>query len=60
MEYELLSDNKEADFIIDPKNGTIFNCRMLDRETVAFYSLTVVAKDNAKYPQSRLSSSVQV
>lgn len=60
IEYELINDDKEADFAIDSNNGTIFNIRLLDREKLPFYNLVAVAKDKAKYPQPRLSASVQV
>lgn len=61
IEYELVAeDNKEKDFDIDRRNGTIFSSRLLDRETRSFYNLLVLAKDKAKFPQPRLSASVQV
>lgn len=61
IEYELLyEDNKAKDFKIDPRNGTIFSNRLLDRETHSFYNLMVIAKDKATFPQPRLSASVQV
>lgn len=60
IEYELVSEYKEVGFIIDPKNGTIFTSRLLDRETCSFYNLAVLAKDKAKSPHQRLSATVQV
>lgn len=56
----MLSEDKETDFVIDPRNGTIFSNRMLDRETRSAYNLVVLAKDKAKYPQQRLTATVQV
>lgn len=60
IEYEMVNEDKENDFIIDSKNGTIYSNRMLDRETHSTYGLVVLAKDKAKPPQQRLTATVQV
>lgn len=42
------------------QNGTILTKRELDRETISTYNLVVTAKDCARQPEKRLSSTVQV
>lgn len=42
------------------ENGTILTKRELDRETISTYNLVVTAKDCARQPEKRLSSTVQV
>lgn len=41
-------------------NGTIRTEHALDRETIPVYNLVVTARDCAKEPEKRLSSTVQV
>lgn len=41
-------------------NGTIRTLHQLDRETISTYGLVVAARDCAKEPEKRLSSTVQV
>lgn len=42
------------------QNGTILTKRELDRETISTYNLVVTARDCARQPEKRLSSTVQV
>lgn len=42
------------------ENGTILTKRELDRETISTYNLVVTARDCARQPEKRLSSTVQV
>nr|XP_018915731.1 PREDICTED: cadherin-related tumor suppressor [Bemisia tabaci] len=60
LEYSISSGDDEGDLWIDPNNGTIVTQRLLDREVKSLYNLVVVVSDQAKPPQQRLSSSVQV
>uniref|UniRef100_A0A669QF51 Protocadherin-16 n=1 Tax=Phasianus colchicus TaxID=9054 RepID=A0A669QF51_PHACC len=51
----------EQDFILDPVSGVLSTARALDREQVAFYSLTVVVQDHGTPPRSAtMSVNVQV
>lgn len=60
LEYSISSGDEEEVFDIGVDNGTIITRRQLDRETKSLYNLVVVATDQAKPPQQRLSSTVQV
>ncbi|KAL1139776.1 hypothetical protein AAG570_006753 [Ranatra chinensis] len=60
LEYSISSGDEESVFDIGAENGTIRTRRTLDRETKSLYNLVVVASDQAKPPQTRLSSTVQV
>lgn len=57
--YSISSGDDECDFAI-AQNGTIYTTRLLDRETKSLYNLVVMATDQAKDAQQRLSSTVQV
>jgi protocadherin Fat 4 len=57
--YSIGSGDDDNDFAI-AQNGTIYTTRLLDRETKSLYNLVVMATDQAKDPQHRLSSTVQV
>jgi protocadherin Fat 4 len=57
--YHIGSGDEDNDFAI-AQNGTIYTTRLLDRETESLYNLVVMATDQAKPPQQRLSSTVQV
>lgn len=59
IEYSITAGDENNDFEILP-NGTIRTQHQLDRETVAAYNLVVIARDSAKEPEKRLSSTVQV
>lgn len=59
IEYSITAGDDNNDFEI-VQNGTIYTKRMLDRETKNTYNLVVTAKDCAKEPEKRLSSTVQV
>ncbi|XP_067625323.1 cadherin-related tumor suppressor-like [Eurosta solidaginis] len=59
IEYAITSGDDNNDFEI-AANGTIRTRRELDRETKSSYNLIVTARDCAKQPQQRLSSTVQV
>lgn len=60
LEYAIASGDDEGVFDIGKDNGTIMTRKQLDRETRSLYNLVVVATDQAKAPQQRLSSTVQV
>lgn len=59
IEYSITAGDDNNDFEI-VQNGTIRTKRALDRETISTYNLVVTAKDCAKEPEKRLSSTVQV
>uniref|UniRef100_A0A8B9EGQ3 Cadherin domain-containing protein n=1 Tax=Anser cygnoides TaxID=8845 RepID=A0A8B9EGQ3_ANSCY len=44
------------DFILDPVSGVLSTARALDREQVAFYTLTVVVQDHGTPPRSATMS----
>lgn len=50
--YEILSGNHNKTFKIDPIAGVIYTAEVLDRESVASYSLTVGAIDTGVPPQT--------
>lgn len=58
MVYSIGSSGND-DFAV-AQNGTVYTTRLLDREVRSLYNLVVVATDQAKDPQQRLSSTVQV
>ena len=57
--YSISGGNENEQFQIS-QNGTIFTAKPLDRETQSLYNLVVMATDQAKAPEKRLSSTVQV
>ncbi|KFB39729.1 AGAP007924-PA-like protein [Anopheles sinensis] len=59
IEYTITAGDDNEDFQV-MSNGTIRTHRALDRETKATYNLVVTARDCAKEPEKRLSSTVQV
>lgn len=59
IEYSITAGDDNDDFRI-ATNGTILTKRELDRETISTYNLVVTAKDCARQPEKRLSSTVQV
>lgn len=59
IEYSITAGNDNADFEIN-ENGTLRTRRILDRETTDTYNLIVTARDMAREPEKRLSSTVQV
>lgn len=59
IEYSITAGDDNNDFVILP-NGTIRTQHALDRETNPMYNLVVTARDCAKEPEKRLSSTVQV
>lgn len=59
IEYSITAGDDNNDFVILP-NGTIRTQHALDRETIPMYNLVVTARDCAKEPEKRLSSTVQV
>ncbi|GLH01449.1 Fat-like cadherin-related tumor suppressor homolog [Gryllus bimaculatus] len=59
IEYSITTGDETGDFVISP-NGSIWTRRPLDRETKSLYNLVVTAEDQARPPQQRLSSTVQV
>lgn len=59
IEYSITAGDENNDFII-MSNGTIRTQHALDRETIPMYNLLVTARDCAKEPEKRLSSTVQV
>lgn len=59
IEYSITAGDDNNDFLILP-NGTIRTQHALDRETIPMYNLVVTARDSAKDPEKRLSSTVQV
>uniref|UniRef100_A0A182PJ69 Cadherin-related tumor suppressor n=1 Tax=Anopheles epiroticus TaxID=199890 RepID=A0A182PJ69_9DIPT len=59
IEYSITAGDDNEDFQI-MNNGSIRTRRSLDRETKSSYSLVVTARDCAKEPEKRLSSTVQV
>lgn len=59
IEYIITAGDDNGDFQI-VQNGTILTKREVDRETKSTYNLVVTAKDCAKEPEKRLSSTVQV
>lgn len=50
--FSFLDGDPEQDFILDPVSGVLSTARALDREQVAFYSLTVVVQDHGTPPRS--------
>lgn len=59
IEYSITAGDDNNDFVI-LSNGTIRTQHALDRETLPMYNLVVTARDSAKEPEKRLSSTVQV
>ncbi|XP_045494732.1 cadherin-related tumor suppressor [Colias croceus] len=59
LAYSITSGDDDEDFIIS-SNGTIHTAKLLDREKISMYNLIITAKDLAKPPEPRLSSTVQV
>ena len=59
MVYSIIGGNDKEQFVIT-QNGTITTAKSLDRETQSLYNLVVMATDQAKPPEKRLSSTVQV
>lgn len=57
--YSISAGDDDNDFAI-AQNGTIYTTKLLDRETRSLYNLVVMATDQAKATQQRLSSTVQV
>lgn len=57
--YSISAGDDDDDFAI-AQNGTIYTTKLLDRETKSLYNLVVIATDQAKASQQRLSSTVQV
>ncbi len=57
--YSIIGGNENEQFRIT-QNGTIMTAKSLDRETQSLYNLVVMATDQAKPPEKRLSSTVQV
>ena len=57
--YSISGGNENEQFAIS-QNGTIYTAKSLDRETQSLYNLVVMATDQAKAPERRLSSTVQV
>lgn len=57
--YSIIGGNENDQFRIT-QNGTIMTSQSLDRETQSLYNLVVMATDQAKPPEKRLSSTVQV
>ena len=57
--YSISAGDDDGDFAI-AQNGTIYTTKLLDRETKSLYNLVVMATDQAKAVQQRLSSTVQV
>lgn len=57
--YSITGGNENEQFRIS-QNGTILTTKSLDRETQSLYNLVVTATDQAKPPEKRLSSTVQV
>nr|CAG4640600.1 EOG090X0007 [Eulimnadia texana] len=57
--YSISGGNDENQFDIS-QNGTIYTTKALDRETKSLYNLVVMATDQAKNVDKRLSSTVQV
>ncbi|XP_065601880.1 protocadherin-16 [Cyrtonyx montezumae] len=56
LEYRVADGDPEQDFILDPVSGVLSTARALDREQVAFYSLTVVVQDHGSPPRSATMS----
>ena len=59
LTYTILSGNNDRIFSIYP-NGTIYNLRTFDREKKSFYSLSVMARDQALPVATQLSSRATV
>lgn len=59
IEYSITAGDDNNDFTI-LSNGTIRTQHALDRETIPMYSLVVTARDCAKEPEKKLTSTVQV
>ena len=57
--YSIIGGNENEQFRIT-QNGTIMTSQSLDRETQSLYNLVIMATDQAKPPEKRLSSTVQV
>ncbi|XP_044058892.1 protocadherin Fat 4 isoform X2 [Siniperca chuatsi] len=57
-EIRYSTENLDVPFAIDETSGELFTTDVLDRETVAIYSLMVIGSD--KHPTQSLSSSVLV
>ncbi|XP_063236115.1 cadherin-related tumor suppressor [Bacillus rossius redtenbacheri] len=59
IEYSIAAGDEQGNFGIAP-NGTVFTARALDRETSSLHNLVVMARDQARPPQTPLSATVQV
>jgi protocadherin Fat 4 len=57
--YSISAGDDDNDFAI-AQNGTIYTTKLLDREAKSLYNLVVMATDQARATQQRLSSTVQV
>ncbi|XP_039353238.1 protocadherin-16 [Mauremys reevesii] len=59
LEYHVMDGDPAQDFILDPASGVFSTSRSLDRELVASYRLTVVARDHGT-PQRSATMSLSV
>uniref|UniRef100_A0A8C0GQM7 Cadherin domain-containing protein n=1 Tax=Chelonoidis abingdonii TaxID=106734 RepID=A0A8C0GQM7_CHEAB len=59
LEYHVMDGDPAQDFILDPASGVFSTSRSLDRELVASYQLTVVARDHGT-PQRSATMSLSV
>ena len=60
MAYSIIDGDWNNEFRIDSIDGTIYNEKLLDRETTPVYTLVVMATDMADSPSDRLSSTAEV
>ncbi|XP_074864859.1 protocadherin-16 isoform X1 [Carettochelys insculpta] len=59
LEYVVMEGDPTKDFSLDPASGVLSTSRSLDRELVASYQLTVVARDHGT-PQRSATTSLNV
>ncbi|XP_066555914.1 protocadherin-16 [Amia ocellicauda] len=59
MEYKIIDGDSALDFHLDSNSGVLSTSKPLDRERIASYSLTIVARDRGK-PQLSSTARVEV
>lgn len=60
ISYEIFDGDVQGQFGIGRTNGTLFTQRSLDRESIANYTLTVLAIDQAEPPEVRRTTTTEV
>ncbi|KAF6084027.1 FAT atypical cadherin 1 [Phyllostomus discolor] len=56
IHYSIIDGNQGSPFTIDPARGEVRVTRLLDRETISGYTLTVQASDNGSPPRANTTT----